>query len=194
MSETLKGLVQAFIGESQARNRYNIYAKIAMKEGFEQIAEIFNVTADNERVHAKNFWRAAHTLMDKTGKPLPMITVDAMAPLKVGNTADNLKAAIEGETHEHTTMYPEIADTAEKEGFKAIADQVRAIAKAEVHHAERYKAILKEVEANTVFKKTKPTRWVCRECGYIHEGNEPPEQCPSCFHPTVFFEVFCETY
>ncbi|MDO8056387.1 MAG: rubrerythrin family protein [Candidatus Hermodarchaeota archaeon] len=194
MSKTLIGLVQAFIGESQARNRYNIYAKIATKEGYEQIAEIFNITADNERVHAKNFWRAAHTVMDKTGESMPMITVDAMAPLKVGNTADNLKAAIEGETHEHTTMYPEIADTADKEGFKAIADQVRAIAHAEVHHAERYKALLKEVEANTVFKKDKPTRWVCRECGYIHEGDEPPEQCPSCFHPRAFFEVFCEAY
>ena len=194
MSETLKGLVQAFIGESQARNRYNIYAKIAKKEGYEQIADIFNITADNERVHAKNFWRAAHTVMDHTGESLPMITVDAMAPLKVGNTAENLKAAIEGETHEHTTMYPEIADTAEKEGFKAIAEQVRAIAHAEVHHAERYKALLKEVEANTVFKKDKPTRWVCRECGYIHEGNEPPEQCPSCFHPTAYFEIFCEAY
>ena len=194
MSETLKGLIQAFIGESQARNRYNIYAKIAKKEGFEQIAEIFNVTADNERVHAKNFWRAAHAVMEQTGKTLPEIAVEAMAPLKVGKTADNLKAAIEGETHEHTTMYPEIADTAEKEGFKAIADQVRAIAKAEAHHAERYTALLKEVKANTVFKKTKPTRWVCRECGWIHEGEEPPEQCPSCFHPTKYFEVLCETY
>ncbi|MFX0168239.1 MAG: rubrerythrin [Candidatus Hodarchaeota archaeon] len=194
MSETLKGLIQAFIGESQARNRYNIYAKIAMNEGFEQIAGIFNVTADNERVHAKNFWRAAHAVMDKTGKSFPEITVDALAPLKVGNTLDNLKAAIEGETYEHTTMYPEIADTAEKEGFREIANQVRAIARAEVHHAERYTALLKEVEANTVFKKSKPTRWVCRECGYIHEGKEPPEQCPSCFHPQAFFEVSCETY
>ena len=194
MSKTLIGLVQAFIGESQARNRYNIYAKIAKKEGFEQIAEIFNITADNERVHAKNFWRAAHAVMDQTGESLPMITVDAAAPLKVGNTADNLKAAIEGETHEHTTMYPEIAETAEKEGFKAIADQVRAIAHAEVHHAERYTALLKEVEANTVFKKNKSTRWVCRECGLIHEGEEPPDQCPSCFHPKSYFEVLCETY
>ncbi len=194
MSKTLIGLVQAFIGESQARNRYNIYAKIAKKEGFEQIAEIFNVTADNERVHAKNFWRAAHAVMEQTGKSMPEITVDAVAPLKVGKTIDNLKAAIEGETHEHTKMYPDIADTAEKEGFKAIAEQVRAIAQAEVHHAKRYTALLKEVEAKMVFKKSKPTSWVCRECGYIHEGEEPPDQCPSCFHPAPFFEVLCETY
>jgi rubrerythrin len=194
MSKTLIGLVQAFIGESQARNRYNIYAKIAKKEGFEQIAEIFNVTADNERVHAKNFWRAAQTVMKETGKSMPEMTVDALAPLKVGNTADNLKAAIEGETYEHTKMYPDIADTAEQEGFKAIAKQVRAIAHAEVHHAERYKALLKEVEADTFFKKTQPTRWVCRECGLIHEGEEPPDQCPSCFHPREYFQVLCETY
>lgn len=194
MSKTLIGLVQAFIGESQARNRYNIYAKIAKKEGYEQIAEIFNITADNERVHAKNFWRAAQAVMEQTGKPMPEITVDALAPLKVGKTADNLKAAIEGETYEHTKMYPEIADTAEQEGFKTIAEQVRAIAQAEVHHATRYTALLKEVEANTVFKKSKPTQWVCRECGYIHEGEEPPDQCPSCFHPSSYFEVLCETY
>lgn len=194
MSKTLIGLVQAFIGESQARNRYNIYSKIARNEGYEQISEIFNITADNERVHAKNFWRAAHNVMKQTGKPMPEITVDALAPLKVGNTIDNLKAAIEGETYEHTTMYPEIADTAKKEGFTAIAKQVRAIAQAEVHHADRYTALLKEVEANTVFKKKKPTRWMCRECGWIHEGDEPPEQCPSCFHARKYFQVLCETY
>jgi rubrerythrin len=171
MSKTLIGLVQAFIGESQARNRYDIYAKIARNEGYEQISEIFNLTADNERVHAKNFWRAAQAVMKQTGKPMPEITVDALAPLKVGNTIDNLKAAIEGETYEHTTMYPEIADTAEKEGF-----------------------LLKEVEANTVFKKKKPTRWICRECGWIHEGDEPPEKCPSCFHARKYFQVLCETY
>ncbi|MFX1540901.1 MAG: rubrerythrin [Promethearchaeota archaeon] len=194
MSKTLIGLMQAFIGESQARNRYNIYAKIAKKEGYEQISEIFNVTADNERVHAKNFWRAAQAVMKETGKSLPEITVDALAPLKVGDTIENLKAAIEGETYEHTKMYPDIADTAEKEGFKAIANQVRAIAHAEVHHADRYTALLKEVQAKTVFKKKKPTRWMCRECGYIHEGEEPPEQCPSCFHPREYFQVQCETY
>ncbi|MFX1318764.1 MAG: rubrerythrin [Promethearchaeota archaeon] len=194
MSKTLTGLVQAFIGESQARNRYNIYANIARNEGYEQISEIFNVTAENERVHAKNFWRAAQSVMKQTGKPLPEITVDALAPLKVGTTADNLKAAIEGETYEHTQMYPEIANTAEKEGYKAIAKQVRAIAQVEAHHADRYTALLKEVEANTVFKKKKPTIWICRECGYLHTGDEPPEQCPSCFHARKFFQVLCETY
>ena len=175
-------------------HRYNIYAKIARNEGYEQISEIFNVTADNERVHAKNFWRAAHAVMKQTGKPLPEITVDALAPLKVGTTADNLKAAIEGETYEHTKMYPDIANTAEKEGYKAVAKQVRAIAQVEAHHAERYTALLKEVEANTVFKKKKPTVWICRECGYLHTGDEPPEQCPSCFHARKYFQVLCESY
>jgi rubrerythrin len=194
MSKTLIGVVQAFIGESQARNRYNIYAKIALQEGYQQIAEIFNITADNERVHAKNFWRAAQSVMEQTGKSMPEITVDALAPLKVGSTIDNLKAAIEGETYEHTKMYPDIATTAEKEGFQAIAHQVRAIARAEVHHASRYTNLLKQLEAKTVFKKKKPIQWVCRECGYIHTGEEPPEQCPSCFHPREYFQVLCETY
>ncbi len=194
MSKTLIGLVQAFIGESQARNRYNIYAKIAKKEGFEQISQLFNITADNERVHAKNFWRAAQEVMKQTGKPMPEINVNAIAPLKVGHTAENLQAAIEGETYEHTKMYPDIAKIADQEGYKAIADQVRAIAQAEKHHAERYKALLKEVEAKTVFKKAKPTNWMCRECGYIHKGEEAPDLCPSCFHPQAYFQVLCETF
>lgn len=194
MSETLKGLIQAFIGESQARNRYNMYAKVAKQEGFVQISQIFNITAENEKEHAKNFWNAAQEVMKKTGEKIPEIAVDALAPLEIGTTAENLRAAIKGETYEHTKMYPDIANTAEKEGYKAIADQVRAIAKAEVHHADRYTALLKEVEAKTVFKKKKPMRWVCLECGYIHEGEEPPDLCPSCFHPSGYFSIQCETY
>ncbi|MHA2406296.1 MAG: rubrerythrin [Candidatus Hermodarchaeia archaeon] len=194
MSKTLIGLVQAFIGESQARNRYNMYAKTAKKEGFIQIAEIFNITAENEHVHAKNFWRAAQEVMKQTGKSMPEIEVPAAAPLKIGNTADNLKAAIEGETHEYTKMYQDIANTAEEEGYHAIAKQVRAIADVENHHAERYTALLKEVEGSTVFKKKKPTRWLCLECGYVHEGEEAPDQCPSCFHPQGYFSILCETY
>ncbi|MFW9831120.1 MAG: rubrerythrin [Candidatus Thorarchaeota archaeon] len=194
MSKTLIGLIQAFIGESQARNRYNMYAKIARQEGFVQISEIFNITADNEYVHAKNFWRAAQEVMKETGKSVPEIEVPALAPLKIGDTAENLKAAIEGETYEHTKMYPDIAQIADEDGFHTIAKQVRAIASVENHHAERYTALLKEVEGKTVFKKQKPVRWLCLECGYVHESEEAPELCPSCFHPQAHFSILCETY
>lgn len=194
MSETLKGLIQAFIGESQARNRYNMYAKVARNEGFIQIQQIFDITADNEREHAVNFWNAAQKVMKKTGKTLPELTVDALAPLEIGTTAENLRAAIKGETYEHTTMYPAIAKSADKEGFPEIAKQVLAIAAVEDHHAERYTKLLNEVEAGTVFKKAKEVEWVCLECGYVHKGKEPPKVCPSCLHARGYYAIKCETY
>ncbi len=194
MSETLKGLTQAFIGESQARNRYTMYSKVARNEGFVQISQIFLETAENEREHAKNFFAAIQEVLKKTGQSMPEITVDALAPLEKGDTATNLRAAIKGETYEQTKMYPDIAKSAEKEGYTAIAKQVRAIAKVEAHHAERYQKLLKEVEAGSVFKKDREVEWVCLECGYVHKGTEPPELCPSCFHPKGYFAVKCETY
>jgi rubrerythrin len=194
MSETLKGLTQAFIGESQARNRYTMYAKVAKNEGFVQISQIFLETAENEKEHAKNFFTAIQEVLKKTGKSMPEITVDAIAPLEKGDTATNLRAAIKGETYEHTKMYPDIANSAEKEGYASIAQQVRAIAQVEAHHAERYQQLLKEVEAGSVFKKDHEVEWVCLECGYVHKGTEPPELCPSCLHPKGYFAVKCETY
>jgi len=122
------------------------------------------------------------------------IKVEAAAPTVLGSTAENLKAAIAGENYEHTQMYPEFADVAEKEGFPEIAKRLRAIAKAEKHHEERYKKLLREVEAGTFFKKEKDVWWVCRECGYIHFGKEPPEECPSCDHPRSYFQLECEEY
>ena len=187
--ETLKNLTKAFIGESQARNRYTFYAKIAKKEGFEQIAEIFLITADNEREHAKWLYRMINQISEDKE-----INVEATAPITLKDTKENLKAAIAGENYEYTTMYPEFADAAEKEGFKEIAARLRAIAKAEKHHEERYKKLLGEVENNTVFKKEKKVYWVCRKCGYVHFGEEPPEKCPPCDHPKNYFESMCEVY
>ncbi|MCD6515606.1 MAG: rubrerythrin family protein [Candidatus Odinarchaeota archaeon] len=192
--KTIENLVKAFIGESQARNRYAFYAKIAKKEGFEQIAEIFLITAENEKEHASSLFKMINELKKKSGEKLDEIKVEAVAPLVLGDTIENLKAAIAGENYEYTKMYPEFAEVAEKEGFPKIAAKLRAIAKAEEHHEERFKKLLKEVEAGTVFKKEKETWWVCRECGYVHFGKEPPEVCPSCGHPKSYFQIKCEEY
>jgi len=192
--KTAKNLAIAFIGESQARNRYTFYSKVAREEGFEQIAEIFTITADNEKEHAKWDFKMLKEVLSKTGENLPELTVEASVPLVLGSTAENLKAAIAGEHYENTTMYPEFADIAESEGFPEIARRLRSIGKAEAHHEERYGKILKEVEAGTVFKKNNEIFWVCRECGYVHFGKEPPEKCPSCYHSKSFYQVKCEEY
>ena len=194
MEETIKNLTKAFIGESQARNRYSFYAKVAKKEGFEQISELFLLTAENEREHAKWLFRLINDLKKKSEEDLEEIEVEASAPTTLGNTIENLKAAINGEHYENTEMYPEFADTAEKEGFPEIGKRLRAIAKAEEHHERRYKKLLAEVEGNTVFEKEEKVYWVCRKCGYIHEGERPPEECPSCSHPSNYFELNCEEY
>ncbi len=194
MDKTIKNLVKAFIGESQARNRYTFYSKIAKQEGYEQIAEIFLITAENEKEHANNLFKLINELKKKSSEKLDEIIVEASTPTILGSTAENLRAAIAGENYEHTQMYPEFAKVAEEEGYKEIAERLRAIAKAEEHHEERYQKLLKEVEAGTVFKKEKEVWWVCRECGYIHFGKEPPEKCPSCDHPRSYFQVKCEEY
>ncbi len=194
MKSTIENLTKAFIGESQARNRYTFYAKIAQNEGYDQIAEIFLITADNEREHAKWLFRLINELKKKSGESFDEIVVEAVAPTTLGTTAENLKAAIAGENYEYTKMYPEFADVAEKEGFPEIAARLRAIARAEEHHEERYKKLLKEVESGTVFKKYRKVVWVCRKCGYVHEGEEPPERCPSCNHEANYFQLKCEEY
>jgi len=194
MQKTINNLVKAFIGESQARNRYTFYFKIAKKEGFEQIAEIFLITAENEKEHAKQLFGLINELKKKMGEDLSEIKVEAVVPTTMGSTAENLKAAIAGENYEHTQMYPEYAQVAEEEGLKEIAEQLRAIAVAEKHHEERYQKLLKEVERGTVFKKEKEVWWVCRECGYVHFGEEPPEICPSCKHPRNYYQIKCEEY
>ena len=193
MKKTLENLAKAFIGESQARNRYHYYSKQAKKEGFEQIAAIFTETAEQEKEHASQLFKRIQEL--KEGEEGDEeIKVDSGVPNVFEDTAENLKAAIAGENYEHTSMYPEFADQAEKDGLKDVADQLRAIAKAEEHHEERYQKLLNEVEAGTVFKKKEKTMWVCRECGYVHVGTEPPEECPSCFHAKAYYQVKCEKY
>ncbi len=190
MTETLKNLTKAFIGESQARNRYTFYAKTARNEGFDQIGAIFEETANQEKEHAKNLFKLINQLKEDNEN----IAVEAEAPTVFETTKENLEAAIAGEHYEYSSMYPEFADVAEKEGFQDIATKLRAIAKAEEHHEERYKRLLKEVSAGTVFKKEKEIVWVCRECGYVHKGKTPPEKCPSCDHATGFFQVKAEEY
>ncbi len=194
MKNTITNLTKAFIGESQARNRYTFYANLAKKEGFEHIAGIFLLTAENEGEHAKWLFRLINDLKKQSDENLDEIKVEAAASTILGTTAENLKAAIAGENYEHTEMYPEFADIAEKEGFPEIARRIRAIAIAEKHHEERYKKLLKEIKENTVFKKDKKVYWVCKKCGYIHEGEEPPEVCPSCSHPKNYFELQCKEF
>ncbi|MEM5844344.1 MAG: ferritin family protein [Candidatus Aenigmatarchaeota archaeon] len=194
MKKTIENLAKAFVGECQARNRYTFYSKVAKKEGFEQIAEIFLITAENEREHASWLFKLINELKKKSKEKIEEIKVEASVPTTLGSTTENLKAAIAGENYEYTKMYPEFAEIAEKEGLKEIAKRLRAIAIAEKHHEERYKKILAEVEKGTVFKKEKEVWWVCRECGYVHFGKEPPERCPSCDHERSFYQLKCEEY
>jgi len=194
MKETIKNLTKAFIGECQARNRYTFYAKVAKKEGYEQIAGIFHETADQEKEHASQLFKMIQKLKEKSADDYSEILVEASAPTNYGTTSENLKAAIAGENYERTSMYPEFAAKAKEEGLPQIEAQLKAIAKAEEHHEERYKKLLTEVEASTVFKKDKEVVWVCRECGYVHIGKEPPEECPSCKHPQSYYQVQSEQY
>ena len=193
MKETVNNLAKAFIGESQARNRYTFYASIARRQGYEQIAEIFQLTADNEREHASWLMKLINTLK-KDDAGIDTIQVEAEVPTVYGATAENIKAAIGGETYEFEKMYPGFAEVADKEGFREIAARLRNIAVAEKHHGERYTKLLKEVEAGTVFKKSEEVWWVCRECGYAHFGKTPPEKCPSCDHARAFYQLKCEEY
>lgn len=189
MTNTIQNLAKAFTGESQARNRYSFYSKIAKKEGFEQIAEIFLLTAENEREHAKQLFKLINKLKKESDENLEEIKIEAGVPTAFGDTAENLKAAIAGENFEQTKMYPEFAEVAEQEGLTEIANRLKAIAVAEKHHEERFRKLLAEVEGNSVFKKEKKVYWVCRKCGYVSEANEAPEKCPSCDHSKSYFEV-----
>ena len=194
MKKTIKNLTQAFVGESQARNRYDFYAKIAKKEGFEQIAGIFLEISEQEKAHAKRLFEHIQELKGKTKDNLEEIKVEAVAPTIYGNTEENLKAAVAGEKYEHTEMYPEFAKIAKKERLIKIANRFKSIAESEKHHEERYKKLLREVKSGTVFKKKKKIEWVCRECGYVYFGKQPPIKCPSCDHPRSYYQVKCEKY
>lgn len=173
-SKTYANLQAAFAGESMARNKYTYFASVARKSGLQQIAAIFEETADNEKEHAK---RIAKLLGDI-----------------IGDTAQNLEAAIAGENYEWTEMYPGFEETAREEGFEEIATFFHEVAEVEEEHDKRYSALLERVKSDTVFSREKPVRWKCRNCGYIHEGTEPPEECPACKHARGYFEVMVENY
>ncbi len=194
MKKTFENLTKAFIGESQARNRYTLYSKIAKKEGYVQLSDIFLETADNEREHAKWLFRMIQDLKKDYGEDYEAITVEADAPLIMASTAENLIAAIAGEHYENSEMYPEFAEVALDEGLEDVSVRLRAIGKAEEHHEERYKKLLKEVEMGTIHKKDQNVKWVCSKCGYVREGRTPPIKCPACDHPTKYYEILCEEY
>ena len=185
-TQTEKNILEAFAGESQARNRYTFFASKAKKEGYEQMRAIFLETADNEKEHAERLFKFL-----EGGEA----DIHASFPAGViGSTADNLKAAADGENHEYTTMYPEFAKTADEEGFPEIASTMRAIAIAEKQHEKRYLALLNNLNNNTVFKQDEVIKWKCGNCGYIHEGTEPPEECPACAHAKSYFERLTENW
>mgnify|MGYP000244573708 CR=1 FL=1 len=185
-SKTERNLLTAFAGESQARNRYNYFASRARNEGFRQIAEIFEETANQEKEHAKRLFKFL-----KGGE----VEITAAFPAGViGSTLENLKAAAAGENYEHTTMYPEFARTAREEGFEAVAVVFEKIAVAEKQHEKRYLALAENIERGRVFKREKKVVWRCLNCGYIHEGTEAPEVCPACAHPRAHFEILAENW
>jgi rubrerythrin len=185
-SETEKNLLIAFAGESQARNRYNYFASKAKKEGYVQISHIFEETANQEKEHAKRFFKFL-----EGGD----VEIEAAFPAgMIGSTAENLEAAAAGEHHEWESMYPEFARVAREEGFEEIAAVFEAVAVAEKQHEKRYLGLLANVEAGTVFKKDKETTWRCRNCGYLHEGEEAPHSCPACAHPQAHFEMLAENW
>jgi len=192
--QTLDNLAKAFIGESMARNRYTMYAGIAQKEGYRQIAEIFLATAGNELEHGEWNMRMLNAVMEKTGSKSFDPKVDMEVPHVMKTTAENLAAAIAGEHYETTTMYPEFADVAQKEGFSSVATRLRAIGSVEAHHEARYNMLLEQVKNGTVFKKQAKVKWVCMKCGYVHEGNTPPLKCPSCDHDKSYYMLLNEQY
>ncbi len=194
MKKTVENLMTAFIGESQARNRYTRWASIANKEGYGLISAVFLETADQEKEHASWYYKMLQEL--KKEENFNEVTVTTGGPTLNGTTKENLAAAIEGENHEWQTMYPDIAKTAEKDGYKEIAARVKAIAVAEKHHAERYGKLLKLVGDDAFFKRGKKVVWVCMNCGYSVELDSLPEKftCPSCGHDRSFFRIKSEEF
>ncbi len=185
-TRTEQNLLKAFAGESQARNRYTYFASAAKKEGFEQISAIFTETADNEKEHAKVFFKYLEGGDTE-------ITASYPAG-RIGTTAENLLAAADGEQMEWSALYPDFAAVADEEGFADVAESFRQIAEVEAHHEKRYRALLENVNGYKVFKKDGAVFWICRNCGYVHEGAEAPMECPACKHPQSYYEILCENY
>ena len=188
-TRTEENLMKAFAGESQARTRYTYYSSAARKEGYVQISYIFMETAENEKEHAKLFFKLL--VKDVNGE---MVSITADYPVALGDTASNLLAAAEGENEEWGQLYPEFAKVAEEEGFKEAARIFREVAEVEERHEKRFRKLHANLVNGTVFKKDEKVEWKCNNCGYIHTGKEAPELCPACAHPKAHFEVFRETY
>lgn len=188
-TKTAENLLKAFAGESQARNRYTYYASKARKEGYQQIANIFEETADNEKEHAKRFFK--FLVEEYHGEAL---AINADYPIGLGNTLENLGYAAAGEHEEWTLLYPAFADIAEAEGFKDVATCFRKIADVEIKHEERFNQLLENIKANRVFEKDEEVEWKCEKCGHIHKGKVAPKVCPSCLHDQQYFELNCKTY
>ena len=185
-SKTEKNLLASFAGESQARNRYTYFASVAKKAGYEQIAAIFLETAENEKEHAKRFFKYL-----EGGEA----EITAVYPAGIiGDTATNLKEAADGEKLEWSKLYLDAEKVARDEGFEEIAVQFKEIAEVEEEHEKRYQKLLRSLKAGTLFKKEKPVKWHCRNCGYVHEGKEAPDTCPACKHPTAYYELLAENY
>ncbi|TLM73685.1 MAG: rubrerythrin family protein [Actinobacteria bacterium] len=185
-TRTEQNLLKAFAGESQARNRYTYFASVAKKEGYEQISAIFLETAENEREHAKVFFKFL-----EGGE----VEITATYPAgRIATTLDNLLAAADGEKMEWDTIYPDFAAIADEEGFPEVATAFREIAEVEAHHEMRYRKLRANIESGAVFKRAGTVRWKCRNCGYVHEGPEAPDCCPACKHPQAHYELFVETY
>ncbi|MCJ7731026.1 rubrerythrin family protein [Candidatus Bathyarchaeota archaeon] len=185
-SKTEKNLLKAFAGESQARNRYTYFASAARNEGYIQIQKVFEETAENEKEHAKVFFKYLEG---------GMVEITAMYPAGViGATAENLLAAANGEKEEWSLLYPEFAKTAKEEGFDKIAESFKEIAEVEEEHEKRYRKLLANIKNGTVFKRDAEVKWHCLNCGYIHHGKEAPELCPACQHSRAYYEILAENY
>lgn len=185
-TQTEKNLLKSFAGESQARSRYTFFASVAKKEGYEQISAIFAETAEQEKEHAKKFFKYLES---------GMVEITASYPAGViGTTAQNLKAAAEGENEEWTELYPEFAKVAREEGFEQIAITFERVAEVEAMHENRYRKLLSRLEDGSIFKRSEPIKWQCRNCGYVYEGTEAPELCPACAHPRAYFEPMRTNY
>lgn len=185
-SKTEQLLINAFAGESQARNRYTMFAKMAKKEGYIQIADIFELTAHNEFEHAKLFYKHLENL--KNGH------VDAFYPFGFGTTEENLQNAIKGEEEEAFVLYANAEKIALEEGYNDIASTFKHVIVSEKHHMERFKRLYEELKNDTLYKKETKEKWICSECGYIFEGKEVPDYCPNCYHPRGYFKLLCEKY
>lgn len=190
-SKTFQNLTNAFAGESQARNRYTFFASVAKKAGFNQIADIFIETANNEKEHAELFYKH---MVDHLGEDVPnMIHVDGTYPVHINDTASNLLSAAEGEEGE-VVDYAEMAKVADEEGYKDVARTFRNVATVEKHHGERYRKLRENVLNDRVFEKEEPKQWICDVCGYIHTAAKAPEICPCCKHPKAHFSLLCECF